>query len=30
LLVQAAVNALFWPAIGNSAWPDKWVPSRVY
>jgi hypothetical protein len=29
LLVQAAVNAVFWPAIGNSAWPDKWVPSRV-
>jgi hypothetical protein len=30
LLVQTAINAAFWPAIGNSVWPDTWVPSRLY
>jgi hypothetical protein len=30
LFVQAAVYAAFWPAIGDSAWPDKWVPSKLY
>lgn len=27
--VQAAVYAVFWLAIGNRAWPNDWVPTRV-
>lgn len=30
LAVQAVVNAVFWLAIGNSAWPSEWVPNRVH
>lgn len=28
LAVQAAVNAVFWPAMGNSVWPEGWNPMR--
>lgn len=27
--VQAVVNAVFWLAIGNRAWPQQWVPTWV-
>ena len=27
--VQAVVNAVFWLAIGNQAWPQHWVPTWV-
>ena len=29
LALQAVVNAVFWLAIGNRAWPGAWVPTRV-
>jgi hypothetical protein len=29
LAVQAVVNAVFWLAIGNRAWPQHWVPTWV-
>ena len=29
LAVQAFVNAVFWLAIGNKAWPQHWVPTWV-
>lgn len=28
LAVQGAVNAIFWPAMGNSVWPEGWNPMK--